>query len=29
MQLAVAAHGGRIWIEDAAPGAAFCVWIGA
>lgn len=27
-KLAVEAHGGRIWIEDAAPGAAFCVWIG-
>jgi two-component system, sensor histidine kinase and response regulator len=26
-KLAVEAHGGRIWIEDAAPGAAFCVWI--
>jgi signal transduction histidine kinase len=22
---AVEAHGGRIWVEDAAPGAAFCV----
>lgn len=27
-KLAVEAHGGRIWIEDAAPGAAFCLWIG-
>jgi signal transduction histidine kinase len=26
-KLAVEAHGGRIWIEDAAPGARFCVWI--
>ncbi|MEO8705844.1 MAG: hybrid sensor histidine kinase/response regulator [Kofleriaceae bacterium] len=26
-KLAVEAHHGRIWIEDAAPGAAFCVWI--
>jgi two-component system sensor histidine kinase/response regulator len=25
---AVEAHGGRIWVEDAAPGAAFCVWLG-
>lgn len=25
-KLAVEAHGGRIWIEDASPGAAFCVW---
>jgi two-component system, sensor histidine kinase and response regulator len=24
-RLAVAAHGGRIWIEDASPGAVFCV----
>ena len=24
-KLAVEAHGGRIWIEDAAPGAVFCV----
>jgi len=24
-KLAVEAHGGRIWVEDAAPGAAFCV----
>jgi signal transduction histidine kinase len=24
-RLAVEAHGGRIWVEDAAPGAAFCV----
>ncbi|MFS8066250.1 MAG: response regulator [Byssovorax sp.] len=24
-KLAMEAHGGRIWIEDAAPGAAFCV----
>ena len=22
---AVEAHGGRIWIEDAAPGAMFCI----
>jgi two-component system, sensor histidine kinase and response regulator len=27
-KLAIEAHGGRIWIEDALPGAAFCVWIG-
>jgi two-component system, sensor histidine kinase and response regulator len=26
-KLAVEAHGGRIWIEDASPGAAFCIWI--
>jgi len=26
-KLAVEAHGGRIWIEDCSPGAAFCVWI--
>ena len=26
-KLAVEAHGGRIWIEDAIPGAAFCLWI--
>jgi len=26
-KLAVEAHGGRIWIEDASPGAAFCTWI--
>ncbi len=26
-KLAIEAHGGRIWIEDAAPGAAFCVWV--
>jgi signal transduction histidine kinase len=26
-KLVVEAHGGRIWIEDAAPGAAFCLWI--
>ena len=26
-KLAVEAHGGRIWIEDAAPGAVFCVRI--
>ncbi len=26
-KLATEAHGGRIWIEDAAPGAAFCVWL--
>ena len=24
---AVEAHGGRIWIEDAAPGATFCLWV--
>ena len=26
-KLVVEAHGGRMWIEDAAPGAAFCLWI--
>lgn len=26
-KVAVAAHGGRIWVEDAAPGAAFCLWL--
>jgi len=26
-KLAVEAHGGRIWIEDAYPGAVFCVRI--
>ena len=26
-KLAVEAHGGRIWVEDASPGAAFCLWI--
>ena len=26
-KLAIEAHGGRIWIEDASPGAAFCIWI--
>jgi len=26
-KVAVEAHGGRIWIEDASPGAAFCVWL--
>jgi signal transduction histidine kinase len=26
-KLAVEAHGGRIWIEDSHPGAAFCFWI--
>jgi signal transduction histidine kinase len=26
-KLAIEAHGGRIWIEDAVPGAAFCLWI--
>jgi signal transduction histidine kinase len=26
-RLAVEAHGGRIWVEDAAPGAAFCITI--
>ncbi|HEX7679026.1 MAG TPA: ATP-binding protein, partial [Thermoanaerobaculia bacterium] len=24
-KLAIEAHGGRIWIEDAAPGAVFCL----
>lgn len=28
-KLAVEAHGGRIWIEDAAPGAILCCWISA
>ena len=28
-KVAVEAHGGRIWIEDANPGAAFCLWMGA
>jgi two-component system sensor histidine kinase/response regulator len=23
-KLAVEAHGGRVWVEDAAPGAVFC-----
>ena len=27
-KLAVEAHGGRIWIEDGAPGAVFCLWVG-
>jgi len=27
-KLAVEAHGGRIWIEDGAPGAVFCLWLG-
>ena len=26
-KLAIEAHRGRIWIEDAVPGAAFCLWI--
>ena len=26
-KLAVEAHGGRIWIEDAAPGAVFCLTV--
>ncbi len=26
-KLAVELHGGRIWVEDAGPGAAFCAWI--
>jgi two-component system, sensor histidine kinase and response regulator len=26
-KVAVEAHGGRIWVEDAAPGAVFCVWL--
>jgi two-component system sensor histidine kinase/response regulator len=26
-KLAVEAQGGRIWIEDASPGAAFCIWL--
>ncbi|HEY4243234.1 MAG TPA: response regulator [Kofleriaceae bacterium] len=26
-KIAVEAHGGRIWIEDAAPGAVFCIYV--
>jgi two-component system, sensor histidine kinase and response regulator len=26
-KLAVEAHQGRIWIENAAPGAVFCIWL--
>jgi two-component system, sensor histidine kinase and response regulator len=26
-KLAIEAHRGRVWIEDAAPGAIFCMWI--
>jgi signal transduction histidine kinase len=26
-KVAVEAHGGRIWIEDAGPGAVFCIGI--
>ena len=26
-KLTVEAHGGRIWIEDATPGAVFCIWL--
>jgi two-component system, sensor histidine kinase and response regulator len=26
-KLAIEAHGGRVWIEDGAPGVVFCVWI--
>jgi signal transduction histidine kinase len=26
-KVAAEAHGGRIWVEDAGPGAAFCVWL--
>ncbi len=26
-KLAVEAHHGRIWIEDASPGAVFCIWL--
>jgi signal transduction histidine kinase len=26
-KLAVEAHGGRIWIDESSPGAAFCIWI--
>jgi two-component system sensor histidine kinase/response regulator len=26
-KLAVEVHGGRIWVEDAGPGAAFCAWM--
>jgi signal transduction histidine kinase len=26
-KLAIEAHGGRIWIEDGAPGAVFCIWL--
>jgi signal transduction histidine kinase len=25
--LAVGAHGGRVWVEDGAPGAVFCIWL--
>jgi signal transduction histidine kinase len=27
-KLAIEAHGGRIWVEDASPGAVLCMWIG-
>ena len=26
-KIAIEAHGGRVWIEDASPGAVFCAWI--
>jgi signal transduction histidine kinase len=26
-RLAIEAHGGEIWIEDADPGAVLCIWI--
>jgi signal transduction histidine kinase len=27
-KVVVEAHGGKIWIEDGAPGAVFCIWVG-
>lgn len=26
-KVAVQAHGGRVWVEDGAPGALFCIWL--